>query len=164
MRLAVHPLLPTIGWREWLALPDLGIAGIKAKVDTGARSSALHAFGIEPFDRGGRAMVRFRVHPWQHNTEQTVAAEAELIGHRLVRNSGGTETLRPVIVTSARLFDECWPIEITLIARDAMGFRLLLGREAVRRRFLVDASRSFLAGKRPPGVPRTPRRNERKSP
>ncbi|HJT33206.1 MAG TPA: RimK/LysX family protein [Pirellulales bacterium] len=155
--------LPTIGWREWLALPDLHIGAVKAKVDTGARSSALHAFDIEPFERDGRPMVRFSVHPWQHNSSHSVAAEAELIGQRLVRNSGGLETLRPVIVTSARLFGECWPIEVTLIGRDAMGFRLLLGREAVRRRFLVDASRSFLAGKRPAGVPRTPRR-ERKLP
>lgn len=156
--------LPTIGWREWLALPDLHIGAVKAKVDTGARSSALHAFDIEPFELDGRPMVRFSVHPWQHNISQTVVAEAELIGERLVRNSGGLETLRPVIVTSARLFGECWPIEVTLIGRDAMGFRLLLGREAVRRRFLVDPARSFLAGKRPAGVPRTPRRPERKSP
>lgn len=156
--------LPTIGWREWLALPDLGIAAIKAKVDTGARSSALHAFDFEPFGRGGRTMVRFRVHPWQHNIERTVDAEAEIIGQRLVRNSGGIETLRPVIVTTARLFGQCWPIEVTLVARDAMGFRLLLGREAVRRRFLVDPSRSYLAGKRPPDVPRPPRRQQRKSP
>ena len=158
------PPLPIIGWREWLALPDLSIAAVKAKVDTGARSSALHAFDIEPFDRDGRSMVRFRVHPWQHNIEQTVAAEAEMIGERTVRNSGGLVTLRPVIVTSARLFGECWPIEVTLIGRDAMGFRMLLGREAVRRRFLVDSSRSYLAGKRPPGVPRPPRLRERKSP
>lgn len=160
----MYSSLPTIGWREWLALPELAINGIKAKVDTGARSSALHAFEIERFDRGGRQMVRFRVHPWQHDIEQTVQAEAEMIGQRLVRNSGGLETLRPVIVTSARLFGQCWPIEVTLIGRDAMGFRMLLGREAVRRRFLVDASRSFLAGKRPLGVPRTPRLRERKSP
>ncbi|HVA51349.1 MAG TPA: RimK/LysX family protein [Pirellulales bacterium] len=154
----LFPGLPIIGWREWLALPDLGIRAVKAKVDTGARSSALHAFDIELFERDGRPMVRFRVHPWQGDQTETVAAEAPLAGERLVRNSGGIETVRPAIVTDLELAGRRWPIELTLTARDAMGFRMLLGREAVRQRFLVHPGRSYLTGKRPAGVPRPPRR------
>jgi hypothetical protein len=152
--------LATIGWREWLAVPELGIRAIKAKIDTGARSSALHAFDIELFERGDQRMVRFRVHPWQRNLEETVAAEAPLAEERLVRNSGGVETLRPVIVTHVELLGQQWPIELTLTPRDYMGFRMLLGREAVRRRFLVDPGRSYLSGKRPAWVPRPPRRRK----
>jgi hypothetical protein len=152
--------LPLIGWREWLALPALGIGAVKAKVDTGARSSALHAFDIELFQRDEQPMVRFRVHPWQRTNESVIEAEAPLAGQRLVRNSGGSESLRPVIVAEVELAGRRWPIELTLTSRDAMGFRMLLGREAVRRRFLVDGGRSYLLGKRPAWVPRPPRRKE----
>lgn len=145
-------LLPPLGWREWLALPGLGIRAIKAKIDTGARSSALHAFEIEIFQREGRPMVRFRVHPWQRSHRGVVTAEAPLAGERFVRNSGGIETLRPVIIADVELAGRRWPIELTLTARDAMGFRMLLGREAIRRRFLVDPGRSYLAGERPAGT------------
>lgn len=135
-----------IGWREWLALPELGVDGVKAKVDTGARSSALHAFDIEKFTRRGRSWVRFLVHPVQRSTRETVEAEAHLHDERLIRDSGGREHLRPVIITAARLGGQEWPIEITLTNRDAMGFRMLLGRQAVRRRFVIDPGRSFLLG------------------
>jgi hypothetical protein len=153
--------LATIGWREWLALPELGVRAVKAKIDTGARSSALHAFEIEVFASGGQPMVRFRIHPWQRDTEETIMAEAPLVGERLVRNSGGIETLRPVIVTQVELLSRRWPIELTLTSRDYMGFRMLLGREAVRRRCLVDPGRSYLSGKRPAWVPRPPRRRRK---
>jgi hypothetical protein len=156
--------LATIGWREWLALPELGVRAIKAKIDTGARSSALHAFDIQLFERDGQPMVRFCVHPWQRDVEETISAEAPLAGERLVRNSGGMETLRPVIVTQVELHGRRWPIEITLTARDCMGFRMLLGREAVRRRFLIDPGRSYLSGKRPAWVPRPPRRRRKGAP
>jgi hypothetical protein len=136
--------LPIIGWREQLALPDLGIAEIKAKIDTGARSSALHAFDVETFDRNGKVMVRFKVHPYQRDTCRTVIAEAELLDRRQVRNSGGQAEVRPVIKTTVELNGDRWPIELSLTNRDVMGFRMLLGRQAVRKRFLVDASRSFL--------------------
>jgi hypothetical protein len=152
--------LTTIGWREWVALPELGIRAIKAKIDTGARSSALHAFDIELFNRGERSIVRCLVHPWQANTEETVVVEAPLAGQRMVRNSGGIETLRPVIVTPVEILGRCWPIELTLVSRDCMGFRMLLGREAVRRRLIVDPGRSYLSGKRPAWVPRPPRRRK----
>ena len=137
---------PVIGWREWLDLPDLGIHRIKVKVDTGARTSSLHAFDLERFEVGGEPWVRFLVHPLQRDSETTVAVEAPLAVERRVRPSTGRVARRPVIVTRAVLGGECWPIEITLINRDLMGFRMLLGRQAVRRRFLVDPGRSFLAG------------------
>ncbi len=140
--------LPAIGWREWLSLPDLGIAEVKVKIDTGARSSALHAFDIEPFRRNGKRMVRFQVHPYQRDANKTVLSEAEVIDERSVRNSGGKEELRPVIFTSIELRGERWPIELTLTNRDLMRFRMLLGREAVRGRFLVDAGRSYLCSQK----------------
>lgn len=136
-----------IGWREWVALPDLGVARIKAKVDTGARSSALHAFEIVPFTRRGRRMVRFKIHPEQRSTQTTCSAEAPLVDERHVRNSGGIETLRPVIETTVDIAGERFPIELTLVPRDAMSFRMLLGRQAVRNRFVVNPGRSYLGGK-----------------
>jgi hypothetical protein len=136
--------LSIIGWRERVALPDLGIAQIKAKIDTGARSSALHAFDVETFSGDDKTMVRFKVHPYQRDTHRTVSAEAELIDQRQVRNSGGHAQLRPVIQTMVELNGERWLIELTLTNRDVMGFRMLLGRQAVRKRFLVDAGRSFV--------------------
>ncbi len=136
--------LPIIGWREQLALPDLGISEVKAKIDTGARSSALHAFDVETFNSNGKRMVRFKVHPYQRDAHRTVTAEAELLDQRQVRNSGGQTQVRPVIETTVELNGDRWSIELTLTNRDVMGFRMLLGRQAVRRRFLVDAGRSFL--------------------
>lgn len=150
-------LLPPIGWREWLALPGLGVRAIKAKVDTGARSSALHAFDIEVFQHGAQSIVRFAVHPWQRTDDGVVVVESPLVGRRLVRNSGGIETLRPVIIADVELAGTRWPIEITLTARDAMGFRMLLGRQAIRRRFVVDPGRSYLAGNLPAWTPSSPR-------
>lgn len=136
--------LPIIGWREYLTLPDLGITQVKAKIDTGARSSALHAFDVETFHSFGKHMVRFKVHPYQRDSQRTVTATAELVEQREVRNSGGQTQLRPVIQTTLELNGDRWLIELTLTNRDVMGFRMLLGRQAVRKRFLVDAGRSFL--------------------
>lgn len=138
--------LPVVGWREWLSLADLGIARIKAKVDTGARTSALHAFDMETFEVEGAVWVRFRVHPIQRDPGTIVEAAAPLIDQRWVRSSSGRSTLRPVIRTEVVLGEKRWPIVLTLVRRDLMGFRMLLGREAVRHRFLVDPGRSFLAG------------------
>lgn len=136
--------LPIIGWREHLALPDLGIQEVKAKIDTGARSSALHAFDVVIFECDGKKRVRFKVHPYQRDTTRTVTAEAELLEQRQVRSSGGHSQIRPVIQTIVELNSNRWLIELTLTNRDVMGFRMLLGRQAVRRRFLVDAGKSFL--------------------
>lgn len=136
-----------VGWREWVGLPDLGIAAIKAKVDTGARSSALHAYDVHEFPSDAGPMVRFQVHPIQRDTTSTIEAVAPLLEHRIVRNPGrgGREELRPVITTTIEINGERWPIELTLTRRDAMGFRMLLGRQAVRGRFVVDPGRSFIS-------------------
>ncbi len=141
--------LPIIGWREWLKLPSLGVEAIKVKVDTGARSSALHAFELEEFVADdGQAMVRFKVHPFQRDLTTTVECVTPLVDRRRVRSSHGHETLRPVIRATLELAGQQCEIEVTLAARDAMGFRMLLGREAIRRRFVVDPGRSFVTGRR----------------
>ena len=141
------PGLPVIGWREWIGLPELGIKHIKAKVDSGARSSSLHAFEVEPFHLDDEPWVRFQVHPIQRNDTRIVVVEAKVLEYRSVRSSSGRASVRPVIVTNVRLHGQVWPVELTLANRDAMGFRMLLGREAFRRRFLVDAGSSFYGGK-----------------
>ncbi len=135
-----------IGWREWLAFPDLGIEYIKAKIDTGARTSALHAFDLERLEIDGRPWVRFRVHPIQGDSQTTVEVTAALAGERRVKPSNGQSALRPVIRTPVILGRHHWPIEMTLVNRDVMGFRMLLGRRAIRHRFVVDPSRSYLFG------------------
>ncbi|MFM7471382.1 MAG: ATP-dependent zinc protease [Nodosilinea sp.] len=134
----------TIGWREWIALPELGVHAIKVKVDTGARSSALHAFDLERFERDGQAMVRFQAHPIQRDDSHIVMIEAALLEDRMVKNSGGQAELRPVIITPVQFGIVIWPSELTLTNRDEMGFRMLLGRQALRRRYLVDPGHSYL--------------------
>ena len=141
------PSLPIIGWREWVGLPDLGIAQIKVKVDTGARSSSLHAYELELFEREGAQWVRFQVQPVQRRRSKSVAVEAPVFDMRSVRSSSGRASLRPVIITNVTLLGITWPVEVTLASRDKMGFRMLLGREAFRRRFLVDAGKSFYGEK-----------------
>ena len=138
------PTFPAIGWREWLSLPQLGLDRVKAKVDTGARTSALDAFDIQYWEDGDRLMVHFKVHPLQRDTTLTIAAIAPVLEKRQVRNSGGEAQERPVIKTPILLGAQQWEIELTLNNRDVMGFRMLLGREAVRHRFLVDPGGSFL--------------------
>ncbi len=139
----------TIGWREWLVLPDLAPTPMKAKIDTGARTSALHAFDLEIVQRDGTAMASFELHPLQRSSEQSTRVEWPIRGYRRVRSSNGKSESRPVITTTAQLGDVRWPIDITLTSRDEMGFRMLLGRAAVRRRFVVDPGRSFLGSRRP---------------
>lgn len=139
--------LPVIGWREWVTLPGLGIKNIKVKVDSGARSSSLHAFNLKIFDREGVQWVKFRVQPAQRSDEDSVVVESEILEFRSVRSSSGVAKMRPVIVTDLELLGERWPVEITLASRDEMGFRMLLGREAFRGRFLVDGGNSYYGGK-----------------
>lgn len=135
--------LVVLGWREWVALPELGIGALKVKVDTGARTSALHAFGIE---RLPNARVRFRVHPHQSHDHDEVVSEARLVDERVVRTSGGHSELRPVVRTMLRVGALDFEVELTLSNRALLGFRMLLGREAVRGRFLVDPQRSYCCG------------------
>lgn len=141
--------LPTIGWREWVGLPDLGVSAIKAKIDTGARSSSLHAFDVRVVRRGDQRYVRFKVHPIQRDGKTEVEAIGKLIDKRQVRSSSGHADQRPVILTEVDLNGESWPIELTLTNRDEMGFRMLLGRQAIRGRYLVDAERSYLLSQSP---------------
>lgn len=145
---------PVIGWREWLAIPELRIPTIKAKVDTGARTSSLHAFDVEIFRERGKRRVRFKVHPLQRDTSLTVSAVADLHDLRVVRDSGGKETLRPVILVEVVMAGVSWPIELTLASRDSMGFRMLLGRQALKNKFLVNPGRSHLGTKKKKAVMR----------
>ncbi len=139
--------LPTIGWREWLALPDLGISHLKAKIDTGARSSSLHAFDIETFTRQDEVFVRFKVHPAQRSDLKTVNCEAKVHDVRHIRSSSGETQERFVILTNVRWKKEVWPVEMTLADRSQMGFRMLVGREAIRGRVLVHPGKSYFGGR-----------------
>lgn len=142
-----RPSLPVIGWREWVGLPDLGIKAIKVKVDSGARSSSLHAIDLKIFKQDDVQWARFKVHPLQRSKNKTVEVEVEVLEFRSVRSSSGVAKIRPVIVTNVALLGTIWPVELTLASRDEMGFRMLLGREAFRRRFLVDGGSSYYGGK-----------------
>jgi len=139
--------LPIIGWREWVGLPDLGIKRIKAKVDTGARSSSLHATDVEEFELDGLPFARFKIHPYHRFPERFVSVQAKIEEFRLVKSSSGKTTNRPVISSTVCLLGQVWPVELTLANRSEMGFRMLLGREAFRGKFIVDAGRSFYGGK-----------------
>lgn len=138
--------LSVIGWREWVALPLLGEMLLRCKVDTGARTSALHAFYVEEFQDNGVTMVRFGLHPEQDNTEKEVHCVAEVADRRTVTDSGGHQESRYVIKTTAVVGNDAWPIEITLTNRDSMRYRMLLGRSAIASGYLVDAARSHLMG------------------
>ena len=142
------------GWREWVRLPALGVGPVKAKLDTGARTSALHAFDLAEFDRDGEAWVRFSVHPWQRSDQDAVAVECPVHDRRVVRSSTGHAQERIVVLTAIELLGTTVTTEITLTRRDEMGFRMLVGREALRQGFLVDAGRSYLGGRPPRKVRR----------
>ena len=141
--------LLTLGWREWVSLPDLGLGRIKAKVDTGARTSAIHAFSVRTFEEHGRERVEFLVHPIQKDTDTVVTCRADVHDRRVVSDSGGHKEERVVIETQLEIGGHAWPIEATLTARDDMLFRMLIGRTAINRRALVNPARSYVVGKKP---------------
>ena len=142
------PELLTLGWREWVSFPELGIEQIKAKVDTGARTSALHAFELRPYTEAGRKRIEFRIHPLQKDVDTIVTCNADVIDTRVVTDSGGHKEERYVIETILSIGGHTWPIEATLTSRDDMLFRMLLGRTAIKNRGQVDPARSYLVGKK----------------
>ncbi len=135
-----------IGWREWASLPDLKIPLLKAKIDTGARSSALHTFALDTFTRDGREWAKFKLHPLQNREDITIEAEAPIIDQRLVTDSGGHQEYRYFIQTNLRLLNQTFAAEISLTTRDTMRFRMLIGRTALNGRFTVDPEQSYLSG------------------
>ena len=131
-----------------MGFPDLGIPQIKAKVDTGARTCSLHAFLVEPFERDGAPWVRFKIHPDQRKNTEAISCMAPVLEQRVVRDSGGHEELRYVIETAVSIGDRSHTVEVTLSDRDTMKFRVLLGRTAIRGRYVVDPGRSYVRGKK----------------
>lgn len=150
------PSYTLAGWREWVSLPGIGVPWVKAKLDTGARSSAIHAFELEEITHEGKRWVRFCVHPWQESDEDSVEVRCPVIDVREVRSSSGHAEERFVVPMEVGLVGRTVTAEMTLSRRDEMGFRMLVGREALRQGFVVDPSRSYLGG-RPPAALR--RRN-----
>ena len=141
--------LLVFGWREWVQLPSLGLPAVKAKVDTGARTSAIHAFKLRPFFDGGVQHIEFLLHPRQRDIETVATCTAKVVDKRSVTDSGGHSEERWIIETLLSVGPRAWDIEISLTARDNMRFRMLIGRTALKNHALVDSSASYLVGKRP---------------
>ena len=135
-----------VGWREWVEFPEFSGARVKAKVDTGARTSAIHAEKIRLVSRDGTDRVAFVLHPNQDDRDLAVPCEAPLVERRVITDSGGHEEERYVISALVQLGEHVWPIELSLTDRDTMGFRMLLGRTALDERFLVQPWKSYLRG------------------
>jgi len=144
-----NPNYLTVGWREWVSLPEMKIPFIKAKIDTGARTSSLHTAEHEVFQKGGQDWVRFTVHPLKKNSEVETHTEASVSDYRVVRDSGGHEERRPFIKSLLKIGNETWEIEMSLCNRENMKFRMLLGRTALKGRVLVDCSQSYLINNKP---------------
>lgn len=140
--------LMILGWCEWLAIPEFGINHIKAKIDTGARTSALGVFSVGVV-KGNSNRLCFQLHPIQKNDQVIVAYETDILDQRLVTNSGGHKELRYVIKTDIILGNRRWPIEITLTNRDSMSFRMLLGRSALKG-MIVNPNQSFILSHKDP--------------
>jgi len=156
-----HPTTPpsgVVGWREWVGLPGLGVEWMKAKIDTGARTSSLHAFALEEVERDGADWVRFVVHPWQRSAADAVEVEVPVHDRRTVRSSSGHTEERVVVLLDLRLLDRVVTAEVTLTRRDEMGFRMLVGREVLEQGYLVDVSASYRGGRPDRAVRRSNRR------
>ncbi len=138
--------LPPVGWREWVGLPTLGVLAVKAKLDTGARTSALHVCWLQSFLHQGQTWVRFHLHPLRNDTH-LIVGQAPVVDRRWITDSGGHREQRWVISTALQLGQQCWDIELSLTARDQLQFRLLLGRTALQGRFLIDPALSYHLGR-----------------
>ena len=136
-----------VGWREWISLPDLEISRIKAKLDTGAHTSSLHTYFIEPLNGYAQPRVRFGVHPLQHTEKKEIICTAEIVDQRLISDSGGHSEMRFIIRTSLTMGKKTWPIDLSITNREQMRYRLLLGRTAIRDFLVVDPALSFTLGK-----------------
>lgn len=136
-----------IGWRECFILADLGLPMIKAKIDTGAKTSSLHAFNIKPFTENNQEFVTFDIHPLQKNRKLKINCIGKVVDKRFVSDSGGNREKRYVIETEIESDNKKYKIEITLANRDSMEYRMLLGREAIKKmKFIVDVNKSFILG------------------
>lgn len=147
---ATHPTSPgpvTAGWREWVQLPGIDVEWIKVKLDTGARTSAIHAFDLHELTRDGQPWVRFSIHPWQRSPADSVDVELPIHDRRHVRSSTGHVQERYVVLMDITLVGRTVTAEVTLTSRDQMGFRMLIGREALRQGYLIDSRRSYLGGR-----------------
>jgi ribosomal protein S6--L-glutamate ligase len=134
-----------IGWKEWASLDDIGIFAIKVKVDTGAKTSSLHAYDIKYFTKDGKKYINFNVHPIQRNKKILVPCTAELIACKKVKSSSGHKEKRPIIKVPIKIGDNIWDIEINLTNRDNMGYRMLLGRQAmVQKNIIIDPSMEYV--------------------
>jgi len=140
--------LVTVGWREWVSMPALGLSQIKAKIDTGARTSSLHAFEVRDFEENGVQRVEFKMHPNQRDNETIVVCTADILDERVVSDSGGHREKRWVIESPVQIGKHTWNVEINLTSRDDMRFRMLLGRTALAGRALVNPARSYLVGRK----------------
>jgi hypothetical protein len=136
-----------VGWREWVALPQAGVDWVKAKIDTGARSSSIHAFDLEAYDVDGQEWVRFSIHPWQRSDEDVAELSLPVLDRRDVRSSNGQTEQRYAVALDVTLAGRTITTVLTLSNRDEMGFRMLIGREALERGFLVDSARSYAGGR-----------------
>lgn len=136
-----------VGWREWVALPQADVPWVKAKIDTGARSSSIHAFDLEVVEQDGQEWVSFSIHPWQRSDEDHVELRLPVLDMREVRSSNGQVEKRYAVALDVTLAGRTITTVMTLSNRDEMGFRMLIGREALERGFLVDSSISYAGGR-----------------
>lgn len=136
-----------VGWKEWVSLPEFGLPAIKAKVDTGAATSSIHAYNIKYVTKGGQTYVKFDIHPIQRNNKISKSCIAKLLDKRHVKSSTGDKQRRPVVLTTMRMGNYEWEIQLNLTNRDSMGMRMLIGRQALVARGMVNPSHKFLHGK-----------------
>ncbi len=144
--------MTALGWREWVAFPDWGIDYLKAKVDTGARTSSLHVRNLEYFEKDGAGWARFTVFPWQKSSKETLRVEAPVASYKEVKSSSGCLEKRPVVIARIIVAERELEAELTLTNRSTMGFRMLLGRAVLKKNFLILPGQSYLGGKPPKEV------------